>query len=134
MDTRYWLYTQLFRTAKRLPWPRQAKSTPPPDRPHLSWKTDTLERDIIAAVRGAAKLPFVELFPDLQCLKQPLRELDETAKQWYKDNMGIDSALKYVKHILNRHDGEMRLVGDFEWEEFPATGGDHVVSVFHPHI
>ena len=81
----------------------------------------------------------MRLFPKLPFLEGPLRVLDEKAKKWYMENMGIDSTLKkYVKHILNWHDGEMRLVGDFQWEKFPATGGDQVVSdgftVFHPHF
>ena len=42
----------------------------------------------------------------------------------------------YVKHILNWHDGEVRLLGDPSWAKFPATGGDQVgsdgLTVFHP--
>ena len=43
-------------------------------------------------------------------------------------------------HVLNWHDGEVRLLGDFQWVRFPATGGQPVVdehgpfTVFHPHF
>ena len=61
--------------------------------------------------------------------------LDDEAKRCYMDNLGVDSTLKsYVKHILNWHDGEVRHIGDFSWEPFPAAGGNMLFSVLHPHF
>jgi hypothetical protein len=94
------------------------------------------------AAAGAPVLPFTRLFPNLQFLEGHVRVLDAEAKRWYEQNLNIDSGLKsYVKHILNWHDGEVRLVGDFQWEEFPAPGGYDLVpaaagefTVFHPNF
>ena len=73
-----------------------------------------------------------------------MRVLDDEARRGYMENLGIDRTMKsYVKHILNWHDGEVRLLGDFQWVrfdlvQFPAAGGDQVVpggfTVFHPHL
>ena len=92
-----------------------------------------------AAAPGAPELPFTKLFPNLQFSAGPLRALDDEAKRWYMENLGVDPTLKsYVKHILNWHDGEVRLLGDFQWKKFPAPGGDEVepdgFTVYHPHL
>ena len=63
-----------------------------------------------------------------------MRVLDEEAERWYVENLGIDARLKkYVKHILNWHDGEVRLLGNSMWEEFPEWC-DRNFTVFHPHF
>ena len=154
--TRQELYAQLWLFADPLPSPLEAvtgithKNLWHPE-PRLQEPVQALGtrkiyylkqlEDIMdaAAAPGAPELPFTRLFPNLQFLEGPVRVLDDRAKRWYMENLGIDSTLKlYVKHILNWHDGEVRLMGDFQWETFPATGGDQVVpggfTVFHPHL
>ena len=88
-------------------------------------------------------LPFVKRFPNLQFSNQNLegrprpRVLDDRAKQWYMKNMGIDKDMKtYVKHILNWHDGEVRLLGTPGWTKFPAgyKVGPGGFTVFHPNF
>ena len=63
--------------------------------------------------------------------------LDEEGHRWWADyvarnrHQGEDMPLmqRLVSHILNKHDGEVRLLGDSEWELVPAAGGDWP---FHP--
>ena len=63
-----------------------------------------------------------------------LRALDDAAQQWCMENLpGIASPKAYIKHIPNMHDGEVRLLGDSEWEEFPAARGLKF-TVFHPNF
>ena len=96
-----------------------------------------LENLIDEAAATGAQLPFMAAFPNLQYSEGPLRLLDVAARTWYYDNLNIRGYLSYVKHILNKHDGEVRLLGDSQWELFPATGGDPDnpgFTVFHPDL
>ncbi len=61
-------------------------------------------------------------WPNLQ-FEADLVALDAEGVRWYEDNFDIHSEKEYLKHMLNKHDGEARLVGDPSWEEFPASGG-----------
>ena len=79
------------------------------------------------------ELAFTKLFPNLQ-FEGRLRPLDDAGQQWYMEYMNIDPDLqKYPKHIVAAHDGEVRLVGGWGWEEFPAAGGQDF-TVFHPNF
>ena len=152
MAVRNELYAQLWAYADPLPDPWQMVDGIPhknlfhPE-PHLQEVVQALgsrkmhylkQLEVImddAAAPGAPELPFTRLFPNLQFLEGPVRVLDDAAKQWYIDNLGIDRRLKkYVKHILGWHDGEVRLLGDAVWEEFPAARGRTEVTVFHPNF
>ena len=48
-----------------------------------------------------------------------------TPDSWwvYQKKYKVKNHAEYVKHILNKHDGEARLVGENEWVPFPASGG-----------
>ena len=41
----------------------------------------------------------------------------------YQRDWGVRSHADYVKHILTKHGGEARLVGEATWVPFPASGG-----------
>ena len=48
------------------------------------------------------------------------------------DYVRVDSEVVYVKHILEAHNGEVRLHGDTGWVIFPAPGGNTEFTVFDP--
>ena len=66
---------------------------------------------------------FRQRYPNLAYDDQVVA-LDAAGQGWYVDNRLATNEVEYVKAILNRHCGEVRLVGDSKWELFnPATGG-----------
>ena len=141
METRHELYRQLWAFADPLPSPWQVVSgiehknlfhpEPRLQEPvqafgsrKMHYLKEVEEIMDTAVAPGAPELPFTRLFPNLQFLDGPVGVLDDEAKRWYMDHLNIDPGLKlYVKHILNWHDGEVRLLGDPFWAKFPATGG-----------
>ena len=89
------------------------------------------------AVSGAPRLPFERAYPNLLYTEGPVQVLDDVSKQWYMEKFGVDAQLKHlVKCILNAHDGEVRLLGDADWVQFPVTDGEWGVTgqftVYHP--
>ena len=94
-----------------------------------------LEVALTASVApGAQKLPFVRLLPSL-LFAGTVRPLDNVGKQWYMANMKVSNIQKYVHHVIEKHNGEAVLLGDFQWLKFPADGGQGVddgLSIFHP--
>ena len=80
---------------------------------------------IMDAASGADSEPlaFARMYPNLQ-FEGHLLPLDEEGWRWYADNADIHTEKQYVKHILNAHDGEAKLVGDYEWEQFTPSGGN----------
>ena len=63
-----------------------------------------------------------------------MEPLDEGSAVWerLRCDFGVHTKADYVKHIVNKHDGEARFVGDAGWEPFPASGGDDDVHVYKP--
>ena len=57
-----------------------------------------------------------------------MEPLDEGSAVWERLRyaFGVHTKADYVKHIVNKHDGDARFVGDAGWEPFPASGGDDV--------
>ena len=71
---------------------------------------------------------FQEEFPDLSPEAGGMEPLDEGSAVWERLRcaFGVHTKADYVKHIVNKHDGEARFVGDAGLEPFPASGGDDV--------
>ena len=72
--------------------------------------------------------------PDLSPEAGGMEPLDEGSAVWeiLRCAFGVHTKADYVKHIVNKHDGEARFVGDAGWEPFPASGGDDDVHVYKP--
>ena len=103
---------------------------------HYLPKLQRAIRDAIAEAASGAEdrsFKFCKKYPNL-AFDDEVVELDEAGRNWYVYNrfalLQDDEASEedYVKAILNRHSGEARLIGDSEWELFPATVG----SFLHP--
>ena len=74
--------------------------------------------------------PFMEAFPDTRATGGNLA-LDDYGWWRLAQELGIKNEAMLVKHLLNKHDGEMRLVGADSWVDFSATGRDGRHIVYH---
>ena len=71
--------------------------------------------DDVGAASGA---PFSEAYPDA-VLGDGSNALEAWAFEGTKNQMGIRTDDEYVKHILNKHDGEVRHWGSYSWTPVP---------------
>ena len=160
MLNRHDLYEQLHLYAEPLPSPwrvvrgikHKSRDRPEPLlEPVQAWHTRKIHYQKAIEIemernKPYEDFPFTKRWPNLQFLDAwPVRELDAEAKTWYASNFGIDPDMKnYVKHMLNMHDGEVRLLGDHYWTALPAgwadwedtsptpaTGGRQI-TIYHP--
>ena len=151
---RYQLYVQLWGAVDPIPSPPEAvggiphknirESLPPLQEPVQAWASRKVHyllqiEEIMGtfAEIGAPRLPFERAYPDLRYIEGPVQMLNDDGKRWYMENLDVDAQLKkLVKFILCAHDGEVRLLGDTDWEEFPVTDGEWGVTgqftVYHP--
>ena len=73
---------------------------------------------------------FAEAKPDLSTRSDGNHPLSESSwidlKRAFANGKfaKVDTFADYMKHILHKHDGEARLVGDAQWEPFSAYGED----------
>ena len=72
--------------------------------------------------------PFMEAFPDTRATGGNLA-LDDDGWWGLSEDLGIRDELALVTQLLNKHDGEMRLVGVDSWVDLAGTGRDgrHIV-------
>ena len=66
---------------------------------------------------------FDEAYPNLMPPSEGLEPLTPESWREYQANYNIKDHAEYVKHILAKHDGEARFVGEATWVPFPASGG-----------
>ena len=76
------------------------------------------------------RFPFMEAFPDTRATGGNLA-LDDDGWWRLSHELKIKNEAGLVKHLLNKHDGEMRLVGVDWWVDLPATGGRGSNNVYH---
>ena len=57
------------------------------------------------------------LSADLTPASGGTRAMTETGWQVLRAEAGVQDAADYVKHILNKHEGEAKFVGDTQWQE-----------------
>ena len=92
-----------------------------------------LEREMFLSNGNAASgAPFHEAYPDA-VLGDGWTALTAEAYEATKDAAGINSDDDYVKHILHKHDGEVRHWGPRFWTQVPADFVDRLsrVEVWH---
>ena len=87
--------------------------------------------------RRGDSFPFMDAFPDTRATGGNLA-LDDDGWWRLHEDLGIRNEAALVKHLLNKHEGEMRLVGVDYWVDLSGTGRDsrHIVyhsRLFHPH-
>ena len=64
-------------------------------------------------------------YPDLNPDSGTVGVLSQSSNTRLMKTFNMKDGNVYIKHIIARHDGEARLVGDFDWAPltFPASGG-----------
>ena len=67
---------------------------------------------------------FEDAFPDSSPASGGTQPLSEEGWETLRHEMRLQTKADWVKHILTKHDGEVRLVGYSLWAPFPASGGN----------
>ena len=80
--------------------------------------------------RRGDSFPFMEAFPDTRATGGNLA-LDDDGWWRLHEDLGIRNEAALVKHLLNKHEGEMRLVGVDYWVDLSGTGRDSRHIVYH---
>ena len=73
---------------------------------------------------------FNEAFPDLGPASEGAHPLNDDGWARVTNGWNMKTEADYLKHVLTRHDGEMRSVGNEVWERIPASGGIHRKACF----
>ena len=74
-------------------------------------------------IDGDPTLPINQSYPDLSPASGGKDRLADATWQLLKQEFKMRVHQDYIKHILAKHDGEVRLVGESDWMPFPASGG-----------
>ena len=73
---------------------------------------------------GLERWKFADAFPNLSLPSCGLEAFTEESWLRFQKEFGLRSKADLVKHILTKHDGEARLVGDDDgWIPFPVSDG-----------
>jgi len=72
---------------------------------------------------GGLQWVFASEFPNLMPPSEGVEPLSDDAWAKYQRDWRVRSHAEYVKHLLAKHDGEARQVGEATWGLVPASGG-----------